>query len=155
MAIVTGRLGTFFKRDLSGRAPFIRFIPSGVGFKSGYIFAEAHKDVYPIDDGTGDFSVDLEVTDQLENDCWFKVEIWYLPDPNLPPGQTPHYACVDFPELQLRVPSGGGDLVDLAAMGNNPLFFWANETGDIPAPARSGDWLWNTTTDDVFRLQRG
>lgn len=149
MAIVTGSLRTFFRKDLTGRAPFLRFIPSQVGIKQGFVFAEAHQDVTP-EISSGFFSVDMEETPPLGPDAHYTMQLWYLQDPNTPPGQTQNWACVDFPDVKIYVPAGGGDIGDLSNAPLRPGEVWVSPGGSEPAGSKPGDLIFDPLSDDLF-----
>ena len=141
MATVNGNLRTFFKSDLTGRAPFIRFIPSGVRVKNNAVFAGAHKDV-PVEADSGYFSLDLEET---VGDDYYTIQLWYL-------DSAASYISVDYPDFKLYVPAAGGEIGDLI---DTPLVageVWISPGGSEPPGSKSGDLLFDPITNDLFQI---
>lgn len=141
MAIVTGSLRTFFKSDLSGRAPFVRFIPSRVRAQNNLVFSSAHKDV-PAEDATGYFSFDLEET---VGGSYYTMQLWYL-------DAAANYISVDYPDFKVYVPAAGGEIGDLL---DTPLVageVWISPGGSEPPGSKSDDLLFDPTTNDLFQI---
>jgi hypothetical protein len=126
MATINGSLRTWFGGSLTDRQPFIRFIPSGVGFVGAGIYSEATRDVTVFAEN-GDFTVELESTINRRPECWFTMEIHYF-------STTGYPVRVDFPEVRIRVPgSGTYEFGEVANGISNPFMVWVSleepETG--------------------------
>ncbi|MFJ2318427.1 hypothetical protein ACIOTN_17195 [Glutamicibacter sp. NPDC087661] len=99
----------------------------------GGIRPDKPKKVTPTSDGK--FSTNLEPTVSMLADAWYNVRVEWLDDKG---------NLIAYLEFQIRVPSGGGTLSELANLngigggGANPWIWWVGLT---PPPARG--YIWN------------
>lgn len=88
--------------------------------------------VYAIPDSTGEWTTDLFPTDDMLDGVFYKMRLEWIS----PTGTVG--AVMDFPDWDIRVPSGGGSLEDLAG-GSGPGNAWANQRivwSSLTAPLR-------------------
>jgi hypothetical protein len=121
MATLPGKLNDLRIKSMASRRPILRFIPSGPGiWRTGEILGSAPIEV---SDFTGTFSdsftVDLAVTDLIQPDCWYDLEIIWLNGENVPIGFD------RFP-WQIRVHEDTRTVAEAINAPPNPLQAWVD-----------------------------
>jgi hypothetical protein len=118
------------------------FTPSGPGVGGSSLFfsqpLEFHVDQY------GGFDADLMYTTDITPKVWYTVAIQWLNGAGVPVGS-------DEVPGRLHVPIAGGTLYELLSLGVGFGEWWETTTDEEPEGSLSGDYIWNTTTDDVWQ----
>lgn len=135
MATVTGNLKDIGGSDMADRNAAVYFTlnAGNITASGGGIRPDIQKKVTPGSDGT--FSANLEPTVSMLAEAWYEVRVEWLD----------HVGnLISYLQFQIKVPSGGGtlsELADLASTGGgsgaNPLIWWVG----LAAP-QSRRYLW-------------
>lgn len=147
MATFTGSVWNFARASGSEKAPYLRMVPSGPASKGSTLFYPDPVDIIP--DQYGLFSVELQSTEDLDQDVWWEMWIVWL-DSN--PGGFTYDKKTPW---RFYLPFEGGELVRFRTetAGGNSLYWWETETDDVPPGATAGQWQMNVTTGDVWRIE--
>lgn len=135
MATVTGNLKDIGGAAMADREGVVKFTlnAGNITASGGGLRPDDTKTVKPALDGT--FSANLEPTVSMLRDAWYNVRIEWLDTAG---------SLISYLEFQIRVPTGGGTLSELANLtgigsgGANPWIWWVGLT---PPPARG--YIWN------------
>lgn len=146
MPEITGILRDYTYSSANGGVhPQIVFTPSGPGVAGSSLYFS--KPIVCIPDPLyGTFSQTLYYTTDLKPVVWYTVTILWLNGEGVPVG---------YDELpgRLFVPTEGGNLFDLLTVGlGGPSQLWVTTSNAEPEGSKSGDLIWNTTTDDILRI---
>ena len=142
MATVTGNLKDIGGADMADRQGIVTFTLSqpNIMASGGGLRPDNTKKVTPGADGT--FSTNLEPTTQMLADAWYNVKIEWV--------DTSGGLLAEL-QFQIRVPSGGGTLSELADLPNgggggaNPLIWWVGLTAP---PSKRYLWLHTDPSDN-------
>jgi hypothetical protein len=146
MATVTGTLYDIGGGHLAGKYPDLEFTLNSTAATAGGVYVTEPSIVTPAGDGT--FTANLPATDLMRDDNYYTLAIrWQDSAGNMP--------RIDFPDWQIRVPTGGGNLGDLKGNGSNlsmvyvslkepddptPFMLWLEQDpDDINNPANTGN----------------
>ena len=132
MAVVTGTLSDFGLQSLVGRDPIVTFTASSAGVKGGRLFTSTPIKVTP--DAAGAVSVNLEPTDGVVPEVWYRVSIEHLQLG----GEYTHFDLLDF---RLYVPEVGGPIGSLPGTPLSP--FYVLVSLDPPPAGYRGWWLYS------------
>lgn len=145
MAVVTGNLKDIGGSEMADRQGIVTFTLSQANIMSsgGGLRPDNTKTVTPGSDGT--FSTNLEPTTQMLADAWYNVRIHWV-------GEGGGLIAELF--FQIRVPSGGGTLSELAdptgnggggGGGANQMIWWVGLTAP---PSKRYLWLHMNPNDN-------
>jgi hypothetical protein len=146
MAVVTGTVYEITGGHLVGKYPELVFTLNATAATSGGLYVTEPSIVAPASDGS--FTTNLPSTDLMRDDNYYTLGIrWLDPAGNM--------TRIDFPDWQIRVPTGGGNVVDLRGGGTNlsmvyvsltepdnptPFMLWLEQDpDDISNPANTGN----------------
>lgn len=145
MADVTGTLYDITGGHLAGKNPEIIFTLDDTGVTQNGVYVTEPSRVTPAGDGT--FTVSLPSTDLMRDERYYKVSVEWQDEAGKP-------SRIDYPDWQLRIPTGGGPIGDLRGPGSNlsmvyvsltkpenpiPFLFWFEQNPDDPSdPANTG-----------------
>lgn len=124
----------------------VKFTLSGLGAGGAFIFLQ--KPVYATVNSLGDFDINLVPTSTMTPpDLFYTMQIEYLAPES---GFSAPPESFDF---KLYLGTTGGFLPDLLAARSRPEKWWQSDVAAVPPNAQTGDWLFVTTTDDVYRIR--
>jgi hypothetical protein len=144
MATVTGTLADFGRANLIDLSPELLFYPEDTTTSGSYLLM-ANKPVSAVIDIWGNWTVSLEPTESMSPRRYYKLRIRCR-------DVSGGFVYADFPDWKLYVPPAGGNI---AALLDTPLdtgWVWVIDGGSDPAAARSGDLLFDSSTDNLYRL---
>ena len=146
MAIVTGTLKDVGLESLYGHAAELHWIPSAATTMLDGTLISGMPKITPIaaDDSWYQELVSSELCSPTIR-YGLRVKILSL-IPDLPP------VWVDFPDWALWVPVEGGTLSSIADTPTAGTVVWEVAGDTIPALARPGDIMLDTTTSDLYRI---
>jgi hypothetical protein len=126
MAVVTGTLYDISGGHLAGKFPDLVFTLNDTAATSGGVYVTEPSVVTPGSDGS--FTANLPSTDLMRDDNYYSLQIRWLDTA----GNT---SRVDFPDWKIRVPTAGGNIVDLRGGGSNLSIVYVSLTApDHPIP---------------------
>lgn len=141
MATVTGNLKDITGGLLDSREGIIQFTLNQGNIRIGgdNVVPDNTRGVVP-DSTTGEFSINLEPTDQMALDAWYSISVLWLQQDD--GGFKKPAALASYLNLKIRVPSSGGSigqLIDLSAGGgvsnpNNRIVWVSQEPPSNPRP---------------------
>lgn len=134
MPIVTGQIRDFGLQPLSAFRPELVFHPSGPGLAGSRILGTKPIIVRPFAQATGSFSVELQSTESLLNDVWYRIELRWL-------NTDGTFVSKDLPDWKVRVPIEGGALVDMLDAPVQGGLAWIGETPPPQTPVPGMWWL--------------
>jgi len=149
MSVVYGTLADFGLSLLTPYLPQIVFTPSTPATATGgggvaLLLASRPIVCLPANDGT--FEQELYPNEGTSPETFYTVKIVWVNGDGIPVG-------TDFIDGHLIVPNEGGPINGgMLRQGLSPLGVWITSTDDIPPEGEPGDFQWNTTTQDIFRL---
>lgn len=114
MALVSGQLRDITANPMGNQKVVLLLSLNRPGLKATGSFAGEvlpTETVKVVPQSSGDWSVDLALTTNLLDDCWYQLSIQWVGDDGVPGGR------MDFPDWKIRVPEGGGKLADLVDRG--------------------------------------
>jgi hypothetical protein len=138
VAVVTGTLYDIAGGHLAGKYPELVFTLNDTAATSGGVYVTEPSVVTP--GGDGSFTTNLPSTDLMRDDNYFTLQIRWL-------DTAGNSNRIDFPDWKIRVPTGGGNIVDLRGNGSNLSMVYVSLTPpEYPVP-----WLkwWKTDPDDT------
>jgi hypothetical protein len=144
MAIVTGTLADFGRANLITLNPELLFYPEDTT-TSGSMLLMADKPVSAVIDNAGNWTANLEPTENMSPRRYYKLRIRCR-------DTSGEFVYADFPDWKLYVPSGGGEITSLLDTPLDTGWVWVIDGGTDPAAARSGDLLFDSSTDNLYRL---
>lgn len=132
MAVVTGTLTDFGLQSLAGLSPRIIFTASDPTTLGGRLFST--KPIVVIPSSSGAFSVDLQPTEFIMPEVFYRIRVEWLDSDG-------GYVGVDFFDWPLYVPEAGGAIGDLALTDANPQLAWVGVDEPPRLPVRTSWWL--------------
>lgn len=143
MAVVTGNLKDIGGAEMADRKAVVYFTLNAANITAtgGGIRPDMSKKVTPGSDGT--FSTNLEPTASMLAEAWYMVRVEWLDNVG---------NLVSYLEFQIKVPSSGGTLSDLADLagsaggGANQFIWWVGLTAP---PSRRYLWLHMNPNDNT------
>lgn len=146
MSIVNGNVSTFGLNSNDLIAPEVVFTPTEPAFSGSKFLLSAKPVVAPVSgDGSGAFTANLAPSTATRPPTQYKVQIRSL-------NPVGGYIYADFLTAPVVVPPEGGDIADLAAAPLNFGMVWITDDGVEPPGSKTGDLIWNTTTDDITKI---
>ena len=143
MATVTGNLKDITGGLFNTRQGVICFTLNrgNIRVGAGNVVPDNTREAVP-DENTGEFSINLEPTDQMALDAWYTISVLWLQQSAT--GSRQPAALASYLDLKIRVPSSGGSIGDLydptagGGGGANPngRVVWVSQT---PPP---NPWPW-------------
>lgn len=97
-------------------------------------------------DVQGGFRADLWPTDNMSPGAYVKLQVVW-PDADI------DFIGLDAPQWVINIPTGGGNLADLIPVRLGPLETWVVDGGAIPSSAGTGDFLYDPTSNDLYRIE--
>ena len=138
MAVVTGTLYDISGGHLAGKYPELIFTLNDTAATAGGVYVTEPNVVTP--SGDGSFTANLPATDLMRDDNYYTLQIQWL-------DSAGNSNRIDFPDWEIRVPTGGGNLGDLRGPGANlsmvyvsltapedprPFMLWLQQDPDKP-----------------------
>lgn len=138
MAVVTGTLYDIGGGHLAGKFPELVFTLNDTAATAGGVYVTEPSVIAPA--GSGAFTADLPTTDLMRDDNYYTLQIRWQ-------DAAGNRARVDFPDWQIRVPTGGGNLGDLRGPGTNMSMVYVSLTR--PDKALPLTWWFEQDPDDI------
>lgn len=131
MAEVTGNLKDITGGLLDSRQGVVQFTlnQGNIRVSNDNVIPDNTREAVP--NASGEFSINLEPTDQMALDAWYTVSVLWLQQPDS--GFRKPAAMVSYLDLKIRVPSSGGPIGSLwdasgGAAGPNNRVVWVSQT---------------------------
>lgn len=138
MATVTGNLKDITGGLLATREGVVQFTlnQGNIRVNGDNVIPDNTREAIP-DPTTGEFSINLEPTDQMALDAWYTVSILWLQQSDS--GHQKPAALTSYVDLKIRVPSSGGSIGQLLGGGGggnpNNRIVWVSQTAPSnPSP---------------------